>query len=124
MSQDRHIFLGMQPYVEQAAKRQKITDGEMIDRAKNSEPLDRIANAISQACDAPPEHRADMIQYARYWRNILKLSLDAADAMLTEIPPKILPKPAPKTEDKPAPKTEDKSDDTTKNEGEGKGDGK
>lgn len=116
MSQDRYVFQGMTPFVEQVAKRQRITDGEMIDRAKNSDPLDRIATAISQACDAPPEHRAEMVEHARYWRGVLKLSLDAADALLTEVPPKILPKPAPKTETKP--------DGATKNEGEGKGDGK
>ena len=92
----KFVYPGITAFINQVAKEGDYDDDlELIGRARITDALDRINSALSQACDAPVEHRQAIFAYALDVREELHLALKTADAAIGCVREQLAPKAGP-----------------------------
>ena len=78
-------FVGISPYVDQAARAITLHDERMKGKARNIEHLARIQTALGQAMQAAPDDRSAIFAQALAFRESLAAALLAAELAIRDV---------------------------------------
>jgi hypothetical protein len=78
-------FVGISPYVDQAAEALTLKDERMKGKARNIEHLARIQTALGQAMQVAPDDRSAVFAQALAFRESLAAALLAAELAIRDV---------------------------------------